>query len=132
MKTHFRLKKIYYVTEGAEQNFKNKSSFANLQGHEEDFGIPAEWHFHSTSHVEAAYEGIEEANIKRQVAHSGLQYYPKHHMLTPQSLFHWAKKRVHPLSSLTSSRPTRNRNRDRGSQRKQLLELSQKHRTERQ
>ena len=30
LKTHFRLKKIYYFTDGAGQYFKNKSSFANL------------------------------------------------------------------------------------------------------
>ena len=34
---------IYYYTGGARKHFKNKSSFANLQAHEEDFGIPAEW-----------------------------------------------------------------------------------------
>ena len=57
MKTHFRPTKIYYFTDGAGQNFKNKSSVANLQARE-DFGIPAEWHFHGTSHTNGVYDSI--------------------------------------------------------------------------
>ena len=90
LKTHFRPKKIYYFTVDAGQNFKNKNSFANLQGHEEDFGIEAEWHFHGTSHGKGACDGIG-ANIKRQAARSSLQCSPKHHILTPHALFQWAK-----------------------------------------
>ena len=90
LKNHFRPKKIYYFTVDAGQNFKNKNSFANLQGHEEDFGIEAEWHFHGTSHGKGACDGIG-ANIKRQAARSSLQCSPKHHILTPHALFQWAK-----------------------------------------
>ena len=71
LKTHFRPKKIYYFTDGAGQQFKNKNSFANLQAHEEDFGMEAEWHFHDTSHGKCACGGIG-ANIKRQAARSSL------------------------------------------------------------
>ena len=70
--------------------FKNKSSSANLQAHEEDFDIPAEWHFHRTVHGKGACDGIG-ANINRFAARSSLQRSSKHHILTPQALFQWAK-----------------------------------------
>ena len=45
LKGHHRLKKIYYITGGAAQHFKNKNNFQNLLHHEKDFKIKAEWHF---------------------------------------------------------------------------------------
>ena len=38
--------------------FRSKSSFANSHAHEEDFDIPAEWHFHGTAHSKGACDGI--------------------------------------------------------------------------
>ena len=73
-------------TDGAGQHFKNKGGFANLQVHEEDFDIPAEFHFHGTAHGKGACDGIG-ANIKRFAARSSLQRSSKHHILTPQVLF---------------------------------------------
>ena len=31
-------------------NTKNRKNFINLCHHEDDFGVPAEWHFSATSH----------------------------------------------------------------------------------
>ena len=42
LKTHSRAKKIDYFTDVAGPHSKNESSFANLQAHEDDFGILAE------------------------------------------------------------------------------------------
>ena len=50
LKTNFAVKKVYYLTDGAGQHFKNKSNFQNLLFHEKDFGVTAEWHFHATAH----------------------------------------------------------------------------------
>ena len=50
LKNNFEPQKIYYFTHGTGQHFRNKSSFAHLQAHEEDFDIPTEWHFHGTAH----------------------------------------------------------------------------------
>ena len=90
LKNNFEPKKIYYFTDGAGQHFKNKISFANLQTHEEDSDISAEWHFHGTAYGKGTCDGIG-ANIKRFAAHSSLQRSSKHHILTPQALFQWTK-----------------------------------------
>ena len=90
LKNYFESKKIYYFTDSAGQHFKNKSSFANLQAHEEDFDISAEWFFHGTAHGKGACCDIG-ANIKRFAARSSLQRSSKHHILTLQALFPWAK-----------------------------------------
>ena len=90
LKNNFEPKRIYYFTDGSGQHFKNKSSFANLQSHEEDFDIPAEWHFHGTAHGKGACDGIG-TNIKRFATRSSLQGSSKYHILTPQALFQWAK-----------------------------------------
>ncbi|KAJ8667533.1 hypothetical protein QAD02_009196 [Eretmocerus hayati] len=83
--------KIFYVTGGASQHFKNKSNFANLVAHEKDFGVVAEWHFHATAHGKGACDGIG-ANLKIGAKQASLQCSSQHYMLTPQSLFEWAKK----------------------------------------
>ena len=90
LKENFEPKKIYYFTNGAEQHFKNKNSFVNLQAHDKDFDIPSEWHFHGTAQCEGACDGIG-ANIKRFAARSSLKGSSKHHILTPQALFQRAK-----------------------------------------
>ena len=47
---NFKPKKMYYFADGSGHQFKNKSSFANLQALEEDFDMPAEWRLHGTAH----------------------------------------------------------------------------------
>ncbi|KAJ8676819.1 hypothetical protein QAD02_012606 [Eretmocerus hayati] len=83
--------KIFHVTDGASQHFKNKSNFANLVAHEKDFGVVAEWHFHATAHGKGACDGIG-AKLKRGAKQASLQCSSQYHILTPQSLFEWAKK----------------------------------------
>ena len=82
LKINFESKKIYYFTDGGRQHFNNKSSFSNLQAHEEDFNIPAEWQFHGTAHSKRACDGIG-ANITRFAARSSSTLSSKHHILNP-------------------------------------------------
>lgn len=44
------IKKIFYFSDDAAAHYKNRKNFLNLCHHEEDFGIPAEWHFTATAH----------------------------------------------------------------------------------
>lgn len=83
-------KKVYYFTDGAGQHFKNKSNFANLLFHEEDFKIPAEWHFHPTAHGKGACDGVG-ANIKRDATKFSLQCSNENRILDARALFQWAK-----------------------------------------
>ena len=68
--------KVYYVTYGAGQHFKNKSNFQNLLFHEKDFGVLSEWHFYATAHGKGACDGIGTNN---------------NHISTPKKLYNWAK-----------------------------------------
>ena len=47
--------KIYYFSDGAASQYKNRKNFINLCLHEADVGVPAEWHFSATSHGKRAY-----------------------------------------------------------------------------
>ncbi|XP_017470011.1 PREDICTED: uncharacterized protein LOC108378244 [Rhagoletis zephyria] len=64
LKSEFTVAKVYYVSDGARQHFKNKSSFANLMAHETDFDTPAEWHFHPTAHGKGACDG-QRSTVKK-------------------------------------------------------------------
>jgi len=60
----FGIKKIIYFSDGSAAQYKNRFNFSNLMKHEKDFGMPAEWHFHATSHGKNLCDGIGGA-IKR-------------------------------------------------------------------
>lgn len=98
-----RPKKVYYLTDGAGQHFKNKSNFANLLTHKEDFKMPAEWHFHPTAHGKGACDGIG-ANVKRDAAKFSLQCSNENQSLDAEALFKWAKSNCKKTEILYSSK----------------------------
>jgi hypothetical protein len=49
------VQKIFYFSDGAAGQYKNKFNFTNLCYHEEDFGIAAEWNFFATAHGKGLY-----------------------------------------------------------------------------
>ena len=51
------LQKILYFSDGAASQYKNRKNFINLCYHEDDFGVPAQWHFSATSHGKGACDG---------------------------------------------------------------------------
>lgn len=83
------VKKIYYYTDGAPQQFKNKSAFANLHHHEHDFGIEAEWHFFATAHGKGPCDGLA-GTIKRLARRCALQRDSEHPILNCDQLYEWA------------------------------------------
>lgn len=44
------VKKIFFFSDGAPSQYKNKNNFLNLCSFRSDFDIEAEWHFFATSH----------------------------------------------------------------------------------
>jgi len=52
------LKSVKYMSDGSAAQYKNKFNFANLLLHKSDFKVPAEWHFHPTSHGKNRCDGI--------------------------------------------------------------------------
>lgn len=85
------ISKIYYITDGAAGQYKNKFNFTNIVYHLEDFGIHCEWHFHATSHGKGPCDGIG-GTVKRQAARASLSSEYEKVITTPRELFDWASK----------------------------------------
>lgn len=83
--------KIYYFSDGAPQQFKNKSAFTNLCHHKRDFDIDAEWHFFATAHGKGPCDGLA-GSIKRLASRKALQMGTKKEILTPFALYEWANE----------------------------------------
>lgn len=81
--------KLYYFSDGAPQQFKNKSAFANLCHHEADFQVKAEWHFFATAHGKGPCDGLA-GTIKRLASRRALQIGTKSEILTSKALYDWA------------------------------------------
>ena len=85
----FTLKKMYYFSDGAASQYKNKKNFTNLSHHEIDFGIKAEWHFSATSHGKGACDGLG-GTVKRLAARASLQRPYQEQIMTSLQLYNWA------------------------------------------
>lgn len=83
--------KIFYVSDGAPQQFKNFKNFVNLYYHEEDYGIDAEWHFSATAHGKGPCDGVG-GTFKRIAARASLQLPYDQQITTTQELYEWASK----------------------------------------
>ena len=85
--------KIYYFSDGAASQYKNRKNFINLCFHEADFGVPAEWHFSATSHGKGACDGVG-GTVKRLAARASLQRPYEQQIMTPRQLFEWAIENI--------------------------------------
>lgn len=83
-----KIRKIYYFSDGAPQQFKNYKNVLNLYNHESDFGIPAEWHFFPTAHGKGPCDGLG-GTVKRSAASASLQLPHDKQILTPTELHEW-------------------------------------------
>ena len=88
-----QLCKVIYFSDGAGSQYKNRKNFTNLCHHEEDFGIPAEWHFTATAHGKGACDGIG-GTVKRLAARASLQKPFNDQIMTPRQLFDWASANI--------------------------------------
>ena len=83
------VKKIFYFSDGAGSQYKNKYNFLNLCYHEEEFGVKAEWNFFASSHGKGACDGIG-GTVKRLAKKESLQRVESQRITTPKILFDWA------------------------------------------
>ncbi|CAH1104638.1 unnamed protein product [Psylliodes chrysocephalus] len=90
------ISKIIYFSDGAASQYKNRYNLLNLLHHEDDFQIPAEWHFFATSHGKGPSDGLGGA-LKRKVDRANLQSKAEDQIQTPDELFQWAKEHVHGI-----------------------------------
>lgn len=95
------IKKIYYFSDGAAGQYKNKKNFMNLLHHKTDFQVTAEWHFFATSHGKGPCDGVG-GTIKRLAAYASLQ---GTQISNPTELYDWARSNITGISfSFTSKK----------------------------
>ena len=87
------MKKIFYFSDGAASQYKNRKNFINLCHHSTDFSVDAEWHFSATSHGKSACDGVG-GTVKRLAARASLQRPIDQQILTPCQLFEWARENI--------------------------------------
>ena len=86
-------KKLYYFSDGAASQYKNRKNFLNLCYHKDDFGMFAEWHFSATSHGKGPCDGLG-GTVKRLAAKASLQRPYEEQIMTPIDLYEWASQAI--------------------------------------
>lgn len=86
-------KKVIYFSDGCAAQYKNCKNFLNLCCHEEDFGIPAEWHFFTTSHGKGPCDGLG-GTVKRLAARASLQRPHDKQILTAAAFFQFCEESI--------------------------------------
>ena len=88
------MKKVYYFSDGAASQYKNKKNFVNLAFHNRDFkNIEAEWHFFATAHGKGPCDGLG-GTVKRKALRASLKRPLEGQIQTPQELSEWAKDAI--------------------------------------
>jgi hypothetical protein len=85
--------KMIYFSDGCAAQYKNRKNFINLCHHEEDFGMPAEWHFFATSHGKGPCDGVG-GTVKRLAARASLQRPYDKQILTSRQLFEFGQTEI--------------------------------------
>ena len=95
------VKKIFYFSDGAAGQYKNKKNFLNLCLHKRDFQVDAEWHFTATSHGKGACDGVGGV-VKRNAARASFQRPYCDQIMTPRQMYEWTVDNI-PTISFTYS-----------------------------
>lgn len=82
------VKKIFYFSDGAGSQYKNRFNLSNLANHVIDHNVEAEWNFFATSHGKGACDGVG-GTVKRHAKKSSLQ--SNDPITSAEKLFNWAK-----------------------------------------
>lgn len=85
--------KIKYFSDGCAAQYKNHKNFTNLCHHAKDFGVDAEWNFFATSHGKGPSDGVG-GTVKRLARKASLQRPYEQQILTPFSLYQFAKENI--------------------------------------
>ena len=84
---------VYYFSDGAASQYKNKKNFIHLACHQHDFKVPAEWHFFATSHGKGPCGGVG-GTVKRLATRASLQKSFHNQIQMPLQLYDWAKSAI--------------------------------------
>lgn len=91
------IKKIIYMSDGCPSQYKNRFNAHNLCLHQNDFGVPAQWHFFPTAHGKGPSDGLS-GTVKRLASKASLQLSYDKQIRTPFELFSWAEKNITGLT----------------------------------
>lgn len=83
------IKKIYFFSDGAASQYKNKKNFFELCQHKKEYDFIVEWHFFATSHGKGPCDGIG-GIFKRNATRASLQRKFKNQIRNAKELFDWA------------------------------------------
>lgn len=86
------IKKIYFMSDGAASQYKNRKNFASLCKFQSKYDIEAEWHFFATSHGKGPCDAIG-GTIKRMATRASLAKEREHPIKNARELFNWASNR---------------------------------------
>lgn len=89
-KTFGAIKKIYFFSDGAASQYKNKKNFHGLCEIKKKHNIEVEWHFFATYHGKSACDAIG-GTFKRMATLASLQRIYTNQMLSAEALYTWAQ-----------------------------------------
>lgn len=83
------INKIFFFSDGAASQYKNKKNFFELCQHEKEYGFNTERHFFATSHGKGPCDGIG-GIFKRNATRASLQRKFEGHIRNAKELYDWA------------------------------------------
>lgn len=81
--------KIYFFSDGASGQYKNKKIFFNLCQMKQDYGIDSEWHFFATCHGKGPCDALG-GTLKRQAARESIRRVNSDQITTAMDFYKWA------------------------------------------
>lgn len=86
------INKMYFMSDGAASQYKNRKNFSSLCKFKSRYGIEAEWHFFATSHGKGPCDAIG-GTLKRMATRASLAKEREHPIKNAKELFDWANNR---------------------------------------
>lgn len=84
--------KIYFISDGAASQYKNRKNFASLCHFKQKYNIVVEWHFFATSHGKGPCDAIG-GTLKRMATRASLAKEREHPIKNARELYDWAQMR---------------------------------------
>lgn len=84
--------KIYFFSDGAAGQYKNKMNFYNLCQIKAKFGFDAEWHFFATYHGKSPCDAIG-GTVKRMATRESLRRRFRDHIQTAKDLYNFLREK---------------------------------------
>lgn len=89
---HKKVNKMYFMSDGAASQYKNRKNFSSICKFKSKYGIEAEWHFFATSHGKGPCDAIG-GTLKRMATRASLAKEREHPIKNAKELFDWANHR---------------------------------------